>query len=140
MKPQFLPGMFPCLPVEFRNDHARLGNHPTWGNMLDLVHIREVEHNTARQRHCLTIIPRACAARRNRHTMRIGHAQHLNDFGFTNRRDNKISHNIIKLGFQDGRIPIEIPGLLFDQRWIVFEGDPIEFLLDCLIIGHVMFP
>ncbi|MNT44135.1 hypothetical protein D3C72_1806480 [compost metagenome] len=136
METQFLAGMLLGQAVEFGGDDAGLGDHAARMDRLDLVHVEKVEDDAAGERHGLAVIARAAAARRDRHAMGIGDLQRADHFLFALRRNDEVTDDVVELGLQDRRVPIEVTALLLHERRIVLNRDALEFLLDLLVVRH----
>ncbi|MPL60721.1 hypothetical protein SDC9_06282 [bioreactor metagenome] len=137
--PQLLPGLRLRLRVEVADHDARFRHHPARSNLADPVHVLQVHHAAARQRHRLTVIAGAGAAHGNRHVMGVTGLEHLDHLGLVARRDDEIGHDVIEARLQHRRIPEEIPAFRADRGGVVVKLEMGERGL-CGINVHVISP
>mmetsp|Transcript_24439 Transcript_24439/g.45502 ORF Transcript_24439/g.45502 Transcript_24439/m.45502 type:complete len:372 (+) Transcript_24439:1166-2281(+) len=113
--PQFLPGMGNTGRVDILEQGTGFGNEPPRLDVLDRVHLVQVQNAAPRKGNGLPVIASACTARRDRHVMGIADAQGLDHFGLGPGGDHEISDQPVEPILEHGRIPEEIAALGFDR-------------------------
>jgi hypothetical protein len=86
---------------------------------VTLVHLGEVEHEAARQRHRLAVIAGAGAARRHRDAEADGGREHSMTSASLFGDDDDVGGDVLELPLQHRRVPVEVAALLLDEGRVV---------------------